>query len=168
MPTNRISYDHLLNPSEKEILENAYLEIGVAIDQLKRDMASLDRLHRIFMTFTGRQDIDKDLLIRYMLNRRKQQLWVRLGSSAQRFASAVKSVGSGLSALVSTYVDAGVPLDHYLSSPALVRDLATKYKLMTRDDQLAYTLVAALMSLRKRGVLPTIENAAFSDIREIA
>jgi len=67
----------LLDPDvEKPVLEQLYLERGVATDQLRRAPQVLMQITDAFNHITG-HNIDPGLLLRYIINRRKQADWPR-------------------------------------------------------------------------------------------
>src|SRR5690606_10442606 len=94
--------------------EELYLHYSVPTDQLRRKPVVLGRIRSAFNRLTGRDESAADLL-RYMINRRKNRDWPRLGDRARRFPPAMSELLDGeLDPLVSAYVLINVPLDEYL------------------------------------------------------
>lgn len=164
-----------LNPQDKLCLEELYLRYAIATDQLDRNRVVLGRITSAFRRLTGRDEDTKELL-RYMINRRKNKDWPRLGERARRFPAALKELLEGeIGILSSIYTAINVPLDEYLLRDNLPRQLTDAFTARTGRFLPASTLVAAMMAHRKRGLLPCLEeektaaaqNQPFADIDDV-
>lgn len=145
-----------LNPEDKCCLEELYLHYAVPTDQLRRNPAVLGRITAAFHRLTG-HDEEAPELLRYMINRRKNQDWPRLGDRARRFPPAMQELLDGeIGVLAGIYESIKVPLDEYLLRTDLPRQLANAFTAATQRFVSAATLVAALMAHRKRGLLPCL------------
>ena len=167
-----------LNPQDKSTLEDLYLHYAIPTDQLKRNRVVLGRIGASFRRATGLDD-SNDEILRYMINRRKNKDWPKLGERAKRFPPALKELLEGeISVLCTLYKTINVPLDEFLLREDLPRRLVEMFSAKTGRIVTDATLVAAMMSYRKRGLLPCLESEkvakpksqkrAFSDIDEVA
>jgi hypothetical protein len=164
-----------LNPDEKCCLEELYLYYAVPTDQLRRNPVVLGRIAAAFQRLTGREE-DAAELLRYMINRRKNQDWPRLGDRARRFPPAMRDLLDGeIGVLVAAYESINVPLDEYLLRADLPHRLASAFTAATQRFVAAATLVAALLAHRKRGLLPRLFEVKtagapqpFADIEVVA
>lgn len=162
-----------LNPQDKLCLEELYLHHAIPTDQLRRNPVVLGRIAAAFRRLSGRDEETSELL-RYMINRRKNKDWPRLGERARRFPAALKELLDGdIGTLSAIYIEINVPLDEYLLRENLPQQLANAFTTRTGRFLHASTLVAAMMAHRKRGLLPCLEEekilaatkaAPFSDI----
>ena len=166
-----------LNPDDKEVLEGLYVHFAVATDQLRRNPVVLGRIRAAFNRMTDRDDGAAELL-RYMINQRKNKNWPKLGDRAKKFEPALRAIREidGVFTLCGAYERRGIPLDEYLFRPELGRDLSQRFGRLTSRVFPAQLLVAALMQLRKRGLLPCVyaeqqeqerTAAPFADIEEV-
>ena len=163
-----------LIPEDKLVLEELYLHYKIPTDQLKRNQVVLGRIGAAFRRLTGRDDETPEIL-RYIINRRKNKDWPRLGDQARRFSPALHALEDDeLPVLVSVYETIDVPLDEYLLREHLPSELASAFAARTGRVVRASTLVAALIAYRKRGLLvclrdekQTKEPQPFSDIDQV-
>ena len=156
-----------LNADELDVLEGFYLHFAVPTDQLKRNPVVLGRIVASFNRMTGRDDSTAELL-RYMINRRKNKKWPKLGDRAKKFESALGAIREvdGVGLLCAEYSRSGIPLDEYLFRPSLANDLARSFAQKVSTVFPAQTLVAALMALRKRGLLPRVAEEKTTRVAE--
>ena len=87
MSGKRTIKDLLNRETEKPVLEEIYVEYSVALDQLRRDPGTLNRIVSAFNWATD-GEFPPSQLLRYMLNRRKDKDWPTLGKRAKRFKPA--------------------------------------------------------------------------------
>jgi len=159
---------------EKPILENLYVHYGVATDQLRRAPAVLSAIAAAFNRLTSRDGdpLSTGLLLRYMLNRRKESDWPRLGRAARKFESVVDLLSdTETEALRRIYLTMDLPSDEFLFSPKFMRQLARAFETTCGRQVDASTLVAIILWHRKHRRWPPIRKAGglgFDDIAEIA
>ena len=128
-----------------------------------------------FERVTSRR-IDTGTLLRYMLNRRKDADWPKLGAKAERFSTSLVDLlpAACVDVLRRIYVAMDIPLDEYLFRRKLVAALEQRYAAEARSSESGDVLVAVMMAYRKRGLWPTIREATpeklrpFADIDEVA
>lgn len=165
----------LLDVTEKAVLEGQYTSYRVATDQLRRCPEVMRAIADGFERITSRR-IDAGTLLRYMLNRRKEADWPRLGAKAKRFSTSMLDLlpGALVEVLKQIYVAIDIPLDEYLFRRKLVAEIERQYAARTRLSESGDVLVAVMIAYRKRGLLPTIREATpeklrpFADIEEVA
>jgi len=164
-----------LIPQDKLALEELYLYYAIPTDQLKRKPGVLGRICAAFRRVTGRDESNEEIL-RYMINRRKNKDWPRLGDRARRFPAALKELLDGeIGVLCAIYKAINIPLDEYMLREELPQRLRDAFAAKTGRVLTASTLIAAMMSYRKRGLLPCLEEEKaatktaqpFSDIEEV-
>lgn len=164
-----------LNLQDKLCLEELYLHYAIPTDQLDRNRVVLGRIAAAFRRLTG-QDGDAKEILRYMINRRENKDWPRLGERARRFPAALKELLDGeIGILSNIYTTINLPLDEYLLRDDLPRELTDTFTSRTGRFLPASTLVAAMIAHRKRGLLPCLEeekaaaakSQPFSDITEV-
>lgn len=137
--------------SEKPVLEALYLAQTVASDQLRRDPKILNTITAAFNRFTGR-NLDPNLLVRYIFDRRKAADWPRLGSRARKFESVLDLLTSPqLMSLKHIYLSLDITSDELLFAPASMRQIAQRFHSETGDTIPGSTLVAVIVAKRKRG-----------------
>lgn len=166
--------DLLDREMEKPALEKLYLSYRVATDQLRRCPEVLNSIADGFERIASRR-IDPGTLLRYMINRRKDSDWPKLGAKAKRFSVSLLDLLpiSFVDALKRIYVGIDIPLDEYLFRRKLVRELESRYVAATGTSETGDVLVAVMMTYRKRGLWPTIREATpeklrpFGDIDEV-
>lgn len=166
-----------LSPDQKLCLEELYLRHRVPTDQLKRAPTVLNR---ITSAFNGICDTahEAETLLRYMVNRRKNQDWPRLGDRAVRFPPAYQLLTDHqLKVLEDIYVNLDIPSDEYLFSPDFAKSLAKEFAKKSGTILPSPTLIAVIFAKRKRREWVCIreevanENKAaakaFGDIEEV-
>jgi hypothetical protein len=166
-----------LSPDQKLCLEELYLVHLVATDQLKRVPGVLNR---ITSTFNGicATTYEPEVLHRYMMNRRKNADWPKLGTRARKFEPAYTLLTSHqLAVLENIYVNLDVPSDEYLFSPDFARSLVNDFAKKSGTILPAATLIAVIFAKRKRGEWVCIReeianenkaaSEAFSDIKVV-
>ena len=153
-----------LNPDEKACLENLYLQLAVATDQLRRVPIELRAMVAAFNQMTGREERASDL-VRYMRNRRKNKDWPLLGGRARKFESAFAELDEDhLDVLEELYVEIDQTVDELDHSTKLASVLRKKFSARTGMVLPASRLVAALMAMRKAGLLPCIREEKSMDV----
>jgi hypothetical protein len=158
----------LLNQDDdKPILEQLYLAHGVATDQLRRAPQVLMEITDAFNHITGR-DIDPGLLLRYMINRRKQADWPKLGPQARKFDSVLNELTSTqIEHLRNIYLQLDIPSDEFLFKPKLVRVIEQRFEGLSGIRIPGYTLVAVIVAKRKRGLWVKIREEQFGDVEQL-
>ena len=169
MKKNRTSIRDLLHPDdEKPVLEQLYIAHGVAADQLRRAPDVLMEITDAFNHFTGR-DIDPGLLLRYVINRRKQADWPKLGAKARKFDSVLNELTSAqLEILRQIYLDLDVPSDQFLFKVKYARDIEQRFHGLSGIKIPGYKLVAVIVAKRKRGLWVKIRDEGFGDVEQLA
>jgi len=165
----------LLDVTEKAALEKLYLAYRVATDQLRRCPEVLRAIADGFERAVSRR-IDVGTLLRYMLNRRKEADWPRLGAKAKRFSTSMLDLLpiELVDILKRIYVSIDIPLDEYLFRRKLVAEIERRYAAEAHSAESGDVLVAVMIAYRKRGLWPTIREATpeklrpFADIDEVA
>jgi len=159
----------LLHPDvEKPVLEQLYLAHGVATDQLRRAPQVLMEITDGFNHVTGR-DIDPGLLLRYMINRRKQADWPTLGSKAQKFDSVLNELTPAqLEVLRQIYLELDIPSDEFLFDVELARGIEQRFTGLSGIRIPGYTLVAVIVAKRKRRLWVKIREEHFGDVEQLA
>jgi hypothetical protein len=160
---------------EKPTLEKLYVSYRVATDQLRRCPDVLRAIADGFERIASRR-IDTGTLLRYMLNRRKESDWPKLGANAKRFSTSMLDLlpANLVDTLKRIYVAIDIPLDEYLFRRKLVAEIERRYGAETRTGESGDVLVAVMIAFRKRGLWPTIREATpeklrpFGDIEEVA
>ena len=160
---------------EKPTLEKLYVSYRIATDQLRRCPEVLQAIADGFERIASRR-IDSGTLLRYMLNRRKDSDWPKLGEKAKRFSMSLLNLLpiELVDTLKRIYVAIDIPLDEYLFRRKLVNELERRYAAETRTGESGDVLVAVMIAYRKRGLWPTIREATpeklrpFGDIDEVA
>jgi hypothetical protein len=153
---------------EKPILEELYIQHGVTVDQLRtRDPQTLHEIVAAFDRMTSR-DFSTNLLLRYMMNRRKQADWPTLGKKAKKFESVINILSSSqLAALKQIYFDLDTPSDELLFRTDIRKKISDRFEGLTGAKYSSSTLVAVIMAKRKRGLWIRIREA-FGDIAQIS
>ena len=169
MARTRTVIEDLLHPDvEKPVLEQLYIAHGVATDQLRRIPEVLLEITQSFNHITGR-DLDPGLVLRYMFNRRKQADWPKLGATARSFDSVLNELSpSQTETLRQIYMDLDIPSDQFLFRPDLTRKIENRFHGLAGERIPGYTLVAAIVAKRKRGLWVKIREEAFGDISHLA
>lgn len=165
-----------LTSEQKLCAEELYLHYAVPTDQLRRKPTVLLAITAAFCNMTG-LSVEPAELLRYMMNRRKNRDWPRLGDRAHRFPQALESLSDKhRAALCGIYQDLGITSDEILLRATLAKRLVDAFATRTGRILPAHILVPALFQLRKRGQLPTLcehaaqarkNKGAFSDIAEV-
>ena len=161
---------------QKLCLQELYILHAVATDQLHR---AAGVLARITTTFNAMCDTayDAETLLRYMINRRKNRDWPKLGPRARTFEPAyLLLTDHQIKVLEDIYVNLDIPSDEYLFSPDFARSLVKEFGERTGTIVPAATLIAVIFAKRKRGEWICIREAvakenksaagAFSDVEE--
>lgn len=165
-----------LAAEEKHCLEELYLYHNVAIDQLRRAPLVLKNITDAFCSMTGR-DCDAATLHRYMMNRRKNADWPKLGAKARKFPGAAEEFAEDeLTLLESLYIEVDETSDELLLSPKIAKEVSLRFAKETGRIVPGPTLVAAIFQRRKRRAWARIragqpraaQPAPFSDISIVA
>ena len=175
MATPRIVWRNYLDrETEKPVLEQLYVQYGVATDQLRRAPGVLTSITETFNKLTDRQEAP-GILLRYMVNRRKNDGgdWPKLGDKAEKFESVTNLLTSAeMEALREIYVSSDMTSDELLFSPKYGAKIAESFKQATGRILPSSILIAIVFAKRKRGLWPTIrtttEAAPFADIGQVA
>ncbi len=169
MKKKRTFIEDLLDPEvEKPILEQLYLAHGVATDQLRRAPEVLMQITDSFNHVTGR-DISHGRLLRYMFNRRKAADWPKLGTKARKFGSVLHELTPAqLEHLRQVYLALDIPSDEFLFKVELTREIEHRFTGLSKIRIPGYTLVAAIVAKRKRGLWIKIREEAFGDVEQLA
>ena len=169
MQKKRMFIKDLLHPDvEKPVLEQLYLAHGVATDQLRRAPKVLMEIADTFNHVAGR-DIEPGLLLRYMINRRKQADWPTLGPKARKFDSVLNELKpKQLEFLRQVYLELDIPSDEFLFKADLTRTIEQRFKGLSGTRIPGYKLVAVIVAKRKRGLWLKIREGQFGDIEQLA
>lgn len=152
--------------TEKPILEALYITEAAATDQLKRDPEALRRITNGFNRITSR-DYDADVLLRYMINRRKNTDWPCLGERAKKFDPLRDVLSSNeLEVLKNIYVGLDITSDTFLYEPSLMSQVASRFQGVAARFVAGSILVGVIMACRKRGMWPKLRTA-FGDMNQI-
>lgn len=136
---------------ERSSLETLYLSVGVAIDQLGLRPLLLVRLTDLFNEAV-QSEFRPGEILRYLLLRRKNSDWIRLGAIAKRMTPLHCSLTlAELTALKVVYSKIDHPLDDYLLYPTLADRLALGFKVLTGVERDKWQLVGFAMYKRKIG-----------------
>lgn len=161
----------LLSPDEKESLKGIYLSRGISTDNLRRIPGEFAGLVQQFRAATGRADISPNLLLRYILNRRKQKDWPRIGKRARKFESVLTLLNASQTAVLRTICETmAISSDELFFSPAHIRRVETMFREKTGTPIEGAILVAIIFAKRKRGEWTSSRSTtrAFSDIEIVA
>lgn len=161
--------DMLDRETEKPVLEQLYVHYGVATDQLRRVPEVLNSIAAAFNRIASR-DIGASELLRYMINRRKNDGgdWPKLGAKAEKFPPVGSLLtDADIEALRQIYQTMDLTSDELLFRPRMASELADKFEAATGKRIAGSLLVAVIVAKRKRGEWLKIREtapAAFSDI----
>lgn len=157
----------MLNRStEKPILEAIYVEHGIPLDQLRRVPEILGEITRSFNRLTSR-DFSAGELLRYMINRRKNKDWPRLGSGATRLEGAANVLSNTeIEHLRTVYLSMDLPSDEFLYRPAKTAEIEARFARASGIRIPGGVLVAVIIAKRKRGEWVRIRDE-FGDIGDI-
>jgi hypothetical protein len=153
---------------EKPILEQLYIAHGIATDQLRRVPQVLREITDSFNHVSGR-DLNSELILRYMFNRRKQSDWPKLGPKARKFESVLNELSSTqIEILRHVYLELDIPSDEFLFKVDLTRRIEQKFEGLSGSRIPGYILVAIIVAKRKRGLWVKIREANFADIEQLS
>lgn len=166
--SQRQSLKDLLDHFERPILEGFYIQQGVAVDQLRtRKPQTLHEIVAAFNRMTGR-DFSTNLLLRYMMNRRKQADWPKLGKKAEKFEPLTNLLTSfQLAVLKQIYFDLDTPSDELLFKPTIRQEISKRFEGLTGIRYSSDKLMAVIIAKRKRGLWIKLREA-FGDIAQIS
>jgi hypothetical protein len=164
-----------LQKDEDASLRALYREFHIPTDQYPHRPGDLQRLVAAWNQLTGRNESASDVL-HYMINRRKQKKWERLGRDAgsdfQR--PQVTFTDEEFQHLDAIHEELQVASDNYAINPDLAKRLQKEFARRTGRLVPPMTLAAEMISRRKAGALATLkpkaggEDVGFSDIDEVA
>ncbi|MCK4790738.1 MAG: hypothetical protein KAV87_43785 [Desulfobacteraceae bacterium] len=158
--------DLLNREVEKPVLEEIYLEFSIATDQLRRAPQTLQKITDAFNRIASR-DLDSNILLRYMINRRKAKDWPRLETKAKKLDSVLNKLNaSQLEELKQIYLDLDETSDELLFQPDLMRKISMQFEGRTGTKIDAPILIAVIIAKRKRGLWVKIREP-FADIEAI-
>jgi hypothetical protein len=160
--------------TEKPVLENLYVAQAVALDQFRRTPEALDAIAAAFNRVTSRDadPLSPGLLLRYMMNRRKEKDWPKLGTAARKFPMVRDLLSERQTeALRQVYLALDETSDEFLFRPRLLHKLEDLFERQVGTRVAGSTLVAVIMGKRKHGEWEKIRATApgvFSDIAIVA
>lgn len=152
---------------EKPALEQLYLVYAVPTDQLRREPKALREITDAFNRVTGR-DLDENILLRYMFNRRKKKDWPTLGKRAKQYRPVGELLDDDqLDLLRAIYFDLDITSDDIQCDKGLIRKVAERFHALSGEYVPGTILLAVILAKRKRRKWPRIRED-FDDIEQIA
>jgi len=173
MPTKRRLLQLLAH--EDEVLRALYREAKIPTDQFPQRPDDLFRLVSAWNGFTGRNESPSDVL-HYMVNKRKNGQWERLGRAAgtgfapQRLTFSPEE----LNELDAIHEDLQIASDSYAINPEASKKLQEEFARRIGRIVPGMILAAAMVYRRKNGNLKTLrpksdeQGLGFSDIDQVA
>jgi hypothetical protein len=173
MPTKRRPIQLL--PHEDELLRTLYREYNVPTDQFPQRADDLLRLVDTWNGFTGRNEEAPDVL-HYMMTKRKNGQWERLGRSAGKSAAPQRLTFASkeLKELDAIHEELQIASDNYALNPEAAKKLQEEFARRTGRIVPGMILAAAMVYRRKNGNLTTLrpksdeQDLGFSDIDQVA
>lgn len=173
MPTKRRPLQVL--PHEDELLRTLYREYNVPTDQFPQRADDLIRLVATWNGFTGRNEAAPDVL-HYMVNKRKNGQWERLGRTAGSGSAPQRLTFSAeeLTQFDAIHEELQIASDNYALNPEAANKLQAEFARRTGRIVPAMILAAAMVYRRKNGNLTTLrpksdeQDLGFSDIDQVA
>ena len=173
MPTKRRPLQ--LPPHDDELLRTLYRELGIPTDQFPQRPDDLTRLVNTWNGFTGRNESPQDVL-HYMVNKRKNGQWERLGRTAGNGFAPQRLTFSPdeLEQLDAIHEELQIASDNYAINPDAAKKLREEFACRTGRVVPEMILAAAMVYRRKNGNLTTLRPKAdehdlgFSDINQVA
>lgn len=157
-----------LPDDQKSCLEQLYVQNAIPLCQLLRAPGVLDRIATSFNKLCDTK-YEAGVLHRYMVNRRKNRDWPRLGKRARRFKSAYKLLTDHqLKVLQDIYEQLDITSDEYLFSSEFGRMLVREFGKRTGAIIPTSTLVAVVFAKRKRGEWVCIREEIANENRSAA
>ena len=150
-----------VNKSDRQALIALYCEHAIPIDQYDERRDELRELCDQWHALTGRQDAPTDVL-HYMRTQRKNGRWVRLDGNHVKRPQHDEMSADDTELLVAIYREHASSIE--LGSDAIGYDdeiadlIAKEFSAEAGRVVPASILVATLVALRKRGLLPKIEK----------
>jgi hypothetical protein len=173
MPTKRRPLQLL--PHDDELLRTLYREYNIPTDQYPQRPDDLARLVSTWNGFTGRNESTIDVL-HYMVNKRKNGQWERLGRTAsngfapQRLTFSAEELGQ----LDAIHEELQIASDSYALNPEAAKKLQEEFARRTGRIVPGTILAAAMIYRRKNGNLTRLkptsdeQSLGFSDIDQVA
>lgn len=172
MPSTRRSLRLL--PHEDELLRALYREFGVPTDQCPQRPDDLTNLVESWNNLTGRSESAPDVL-HYMVTRRKNGQWERLGRNAGgEFARPKVDLShEELKHLDDIHEELQIASDNFALNADLAQTLQEEFARRAGRIVPAMILAAAIINRRKAGALATLKpkpderDLGFSDIGQV-
>jgi hypothetical protein len=173
MPTKRRPPQLL--PHEDELLRTLYREYNTPTDQYPQRPDDLLRLVGTWNGLTGRNETAPDVL-HYMVTKRKNGEWERLGRTASNSLAAHRLTFSPdeLGQLDAIHEELQIASDSYALNPEAAKKLQGEFARRTGRIVPGMILAAAMVYRRKNGNLAALRPKAdeqtigFTDIDQVA
>lgn len=173
MPRTRQSLRLVSN--EDELLRTLYREFNIPTDQYPQRPEDLIRLVATFNNLTGRKELGPEIL-HYMITRRKNGDWERLGRDAGNGFSRprVAFTEEELKHLDAIHEELQIASDNFALNSDLAEKLQREFARRTNRIIPSMILAAEMINRRKVGALATLKPKAddqdlgFSDMNEVA
>ena len=161
-------------PHEDEVLRTLYREFDIPTDQYPQRPDDLMRLTEGWNSLTGRREVGPDLL-HYMITRRKEGKWEKLGRNAggdysrQRVALSPEE----LATLDAIHEQLQIASDQFALNAELADTLQQEFAKRSGRIVPAMVLAAEMITRRKAGALATLKPKAddrdlgFEDIGQV-
>lgn len=156
-----------LNPHERKILVELYLNRRIPVDQYEPRRNDLVMLASAFCKHSGRQDSPEDVL-HYMRTQRKRGRWVKLDGKHVKRETTLCLSADEKEVLIQIYRDnvsvLGNGSDTLAYEPEVADLIAKEFASETSRIVPAHELVAELTLIRKVGLLPGVEKEVVKDL----
>ncbi|MBX3420667.1 MAG: hypothetical protein KF752_03835 [Pirellulaceae bacterium] len=161
-------------PHEDKVLRDLYTQANIPSDQYPQRNEELESLVADWNSICCREEAPADLL-HYMVTKRKNGQWVRLGRTS---CERLKNVSEGLSeeelqTLDAIHEDLQIASDRFALDSELSKQLQTEFAKRTGRIYPPLLLAAAMIRRRKAGTLATLrptrtdQDSAFADIDKV-
>tara|TARA_R110002095_G_scaffold215553_1_gene210108 strand:+ start:2053 stop:2550 length:498 start_codon:yes stop_codon:yes gene_type:complete len=161
-------------PDEDEALRALYLEYNIPSDQYIQRPDDLKLLVDSWNCLTSREETPTDIL-HYILNRRKQGKWEKLGRAAGKdfVRPRLAFTDEELAVLDEIHEELQIASDRFALDSELAQTLQQEFAKRTSRIVPAMILAAEMINRRKSGALATLkpksgdEDLGFSDISQV-
>ena len=173
MPVKRRSLR--LESSEDELLRTLYRDFNIPTDQYPQRPDDLTLLVSTWNSLTGRNELPPDVL-HYMITKRKDGLWERLGRDAGKDFTpvAISFTKEEFGHLDAIHEEFQIASDNYALNSDAADRLQKEFARRSGRIIPAMILAAAMIGRRKAGALATLkpkssdEGVPFADLDEAA
>jgi len=145
-------------PDEDEVLKHLYLAKGIPRDHYDRLLSELQELTDEFNWATGRNEKPEDIR-HYIRTKQKQKKWVTFNGTHRRIRGVMGDVvpAEYMHILIAIYQDMNESPETISNHQALQNELVQRFFEATGRLRRAGDLVAALIEIRKDGLLPHLK-----------